>query len=315
MKLWRNPEARRAVVAQVLEYAAAIFKMSYSELEAAVLKRRTAVGDTGSSLFEIVAGERNDSTQEDFSDKVADNLKRGRAVVAVAGDGIHEEIMAIGDLLQSHAGHRFTFAIVELAVYETPRIGVRLVVPSVLAKTALIERGVIRIQDDAQSRAQVVVEPPPPGPGTRPPRPITLSEDDFFELLGQRDAALPGVLKSFVAKAESIRVFAEVQASLSLKYRLQSGRTVNLGVINKNGTVDFGYSSAGDLKSRRIYNERLAALIGGKVLENKSGLSWVKTAANTFPLLSDLLPEHEQAWLDAIEQSIRENSESTSRVY
>jgi len=76
--------------------------------------------------------------------------------------------------------------------------------------------------------------------------------------------------------------------------------------------VDFGYSSPGDLKSRRTYNEKLAALIGGKVLENNKGFSWVKTAANTFPLLSDLLPQHEQAWLDAMEQRVRENSESTS---
>jgi hypothetical protein len=176
----------------------------------------------------------------------------------------------------------------------------------------LIERGVVRIEDDAQNRVRVVVEPPPSEPGTKAARPITLSEDEFFELLGQRDAGLPGVLKSFLAKAESIGVSADVQASLSLKYPLQSGRTVNLGVINKNGTVDFGYSSAGDLKSRRTYNERLAALIGGKVLESNKGLSWVKTAANTFPLLSDLLPQHEQSWLDAIEQNVRENSESTS---
>ena len=35
-KLWRNPEARRAAVAQAMEYAAAVFRMSYSELESAV---------------------------------------------------------------------------------------------------------------------------------------------------------------------------------------------------------------------------------------------------------------------------------------
>ncbi len=35
-KLWRNPKARRAAVAQAMEYAAAVFRMSYSELESAV---------------------------------------------------------------------------------------------------------------------------------------------------------------------------------------------------------------------------------------------------------------------------------------
>jgi len=41
-KLWRNPEARRKVVAQALDYAAAVFRMSYGELESAVLKARQA---------------------------------------------------------------------------------------------------------------------------------------------------------------------------------------------------------------------------------------------------------------------------------
>ena len=38
VKLWGNPEARRKVVAQTLEYATALFKLSYDELEAAVRK-------------------------------------------------------------------------------------------------------------------------------------------------------------------------------------------------------------------------------------------------------------------------------------
>src|SRR4051812_7175059 len=37
-KLWRNPEARRAVVAQALDYASAVFRMNYSNLEGAVAK-------------------------------------------------------------------------------------------------------------------------------------------------------------------------------------------------------------------------------------------------------------------------------------
>ncbi len=37
-KLWRNPEARREVVAQALDYASCLFEMEYSDLEAAVMK-------------------------------------------------------------------------------------------------------------------------------------------------------------------------------------------------------------------------------------------------------------------------------------
>jgi hypothetical protein len=31
-KLWRNPEARRSVIAQAMEYAASLFRLSYQEL-------------------------------------------------------------------------------------------------------------------------------------------------------------------------------------------------------------------------------------------------------------------------------------------
>lgn len=37
-KLWRNPQARREVVAQALDYASCLFRMSYEEFERAVKK-------------------------------------------------------------------------------------------------------------------------------------------------------------------------------------------------------------------------------------------------------------------------------------
>ena len=38
VKLWRNPEARRQVVAQALDYATAMFELDYEGLQAAVRK-------------------------------------------------------------------------------------------------------------------------------------------------------------------------------------------------------------------------------------------------------------------------------------
>src|SRR5688572_3565174 len=53
---------------------------------------------------------------------------------------------ALSDLLQSHAGAHFTFALVELATWRTPG-GDILAVPSTLAKTVMIERGIVRVDD------------------------------------------------------------------------------------------------------------------------------------------------------------------------
>jgi hypothetical protein len=57
----------------------------------------------------------------------------------------------------------------------------------------------------------------------------------------------------------------------------------------------------------RVYNEKLAALVGGIVKFDGKGKSWVRTAGNnSYPVLSDLLPQHEQAWLDAMKQYIQD---------
>jgi hypothetical protein len=308
-KLWRNPEARRSAVAQAMEYAAAVFRMSYSELESAVSKARHAGKMPAASLFEIIAGNSEDVDETEFIDAVSRNLERGRAIIAVLGDGIREDIIPLANLLQSHAGHRFTFALVELAIYETPATGVRLVVPSVLAQTMLIERGVVRIEGDGQVGLRVIVEPASLPSDPSPGRRISIGEDEFFELLGQRDPGLPGVLKAFLAKAEGVGVYAERQGGLNLKHPSPMGHPFNMGTISKGGFVDTAPSTWwGRRPWGQTYNETLAKRIGGLVTPSKNGEeSALRTAAGKTPQLSDLLPQHEQAWLDAMEQYIRES--------
>jgi hypothetical protein len=57
-KLWRNPEARRTVVAQTMEYAASVFRLSFQELESSVLRARKASGEEARSLFELASSIR-----------------------------------------------------------------------------------------------------------------------------------------------------------------------------------------------------------------------------------------------------------------
>lgn len=307
-KLWRNPEARRSAVAQALEYAAAVFRMTYSELEKAVLKARALDKRSEASLFEIVAADSSGIDSEEFVDAVSRNLTRGRAVIAVVGDGIREDIIPIANLVQSHAGHRFTFALVELAVYETPATGVQLLVPSVLAQTTLIERGVVRIEGDGRTGIRVIVEPTVSPPGdSLPDKGISLGEDEYFELLGRRNPRFPELLKSFLVKAQPLGIYADMQGSLNLKHSSPAGAALNMGYIEKSGIVVTEPSAWFGRKSQGLsYSETLAKLIGGNVFEAKNGDAGLRTAASKMPRLSDLLPQHEQAWLDAMEQYVRE---------
>jgi hypothetical protein len=306
-KLWRNPEARRTVVAQALDYAAAVFRMSYGELESEVLKARRAGKESAESLVKIVAGDSEGFDEAEFADAVQCNLERGRAVIAVVGDGIREDIISLADLVQSHAGHRFTFALVELAVYETPVTGARLVAPSVLAQTVLIERGVVRIEGDVPAGLRATVESASLPSKVSSGRRMGVSEDEFFEILGQKDPALPELLKAFLAKAEVLGVYADLQNGLNLKHPSPTGKPFNMGTIYKNGIVDTGPSGwVGSGSAGKTYSEALAKLIVGSVLEMKNGQVLARTGEGKMPRLSDLLPQHQQAWLDAMEQYVRE---------
>jgi len=255
-------------------------------------------------LAKIAAGDSEGFDEAEFVDAVQRNLERGRAVIAVVGDGIREGIVQLADLVQSHAGHRFTFALVELAVYETPTTGVRLMVPSVLAQTKLIECGVVRIEGNIPAGLRVTVEPAPSK--VSPDSGIGISEDEFFETLGQKYPALPEALKAFLAKAEAFGVYTHLQGGLNLKHASPTEHPLNMGYVTKGGIVDTNPSTWWDRGSQgKTYNENIARLIGGSVIDIRNGeQSALKTAAGKMPRLSDLLPQHEQAWLDAMEQYV-----------
>lgn len=308
-KLWRNPEARRSAVAQAMEYSAAIFKMDYAELERGVLKARASRHEVGSSLFEIVSGLSPGGTQEEFFDAISRNLSRGRAIIAVVGDGIREDIIPLVNLLQGHAGHRFTFALVELGIFETPDPRIRIVVPSVLAQTKLIERGVVRVEGDANSTLRIQIEGPPslPTSDSRNRR-MSIGEDEFYESLEQRGAGTSELVKKLVAAAEALDIYPELKGGMSLKHNSPDGKPLNLGTISKDGFIDTSPATWWGRKNSggQTYNETLARLINGVVNSARSGEeSAVRTALGRTPRITDLLPHHERSWIAAMDDYVR----------
>jgi hypothetical protein len=51
-----------------------------------------------------------------FHDAVSRNLKRGRVLLLIVGDGIREGLETMTEFLQQHAGLHFTLSIIELAL-------------------------------------------------------------------------------------------------------------------------------------------------------------------------------------------------------
>ena len=146
-KLWRNPDARRTVVGQILDYAKDLSSWSYESLNAAVrAARRGEDGATPKGLVELVGIDAGSEEEAQFIDAVSRNLQRGDMLLLIVGDGIREGAGSITTWLEEHASLHFTFGLVEMAIYEMPGGG-HLVQPRVLAQSQIVRRVVVDLRD------------------------------------------------------------------------------------------------------------------------------------------------------------------------
>jgi hypothetical protein len=142
-KLWRNPEARREVVSQILDYAKELSRWSSSDVQREVSHR---LKRDGNPLLDTVRAVDPQLDEQQFNDALTANLRRGRFLLLIVGDGIREGVEAIAEYLQLHAGLHFSLGLVELPIYIMPN-GDRLVAPRVLARTHLVARNVVSVPD------------------------------------------------------------------------------------------------------------------------------------------------------------------------
>jgi hypothetical protein len=144
-KLWRNPEARRKVIGQILDYAKELSHWTYETLDAAVRAARRRDQGDARSLFEVVRDQHADLDEAQFIDSVSRSLRRGDLLLLIAGDGIRENVGAITNFIEDHGTLHFTFGLVEMAIYRMPD-GKHLVQPRVLAHSEVIRRIVVDVR-------------------------------------------------------------------------------------------------------------------------------------------------------------------------
>lgn len=298
-KLWRNSEIRREVVAQALDYVAALTSMDYPRFEQAISKGL----DAPQRIYELFVDHPEALEEPDFIDAVSRNLKRGRILVMVLGDGIRSETEALTELLQSHAGAHFTFALVELATWKAAS-GAILAVPDVLSRTVMIERGIVRFEG-----AGMTIEAPPP---ESKPRAQSISMGDFMGLMAERNPALPRAINALIDAVEPYGVYPELRASLLFKVDIpEIGGPINLGYIAKDGK--FWTDMTAGRMSESIwdsYSQALASLIGGSVKTEPS--TYVVEKDGSAPFIERFLPQHLEEFVGAVASAIQQLREEAS---
>lgn len=138
-KLWRNPQARREVIGQILDYAKELAQWNYEDLQRQV---SIALNKSGNVLFDLVQAHSTGVDEAEFVDNVTRHLKRGEFLLLIVGDGIQEGVANIVDFVQSHSGLHFNLALVEAALFRDADHGL-IVQPRVLARTEIVQRFVV----------------------------------------------------------------------------------------------------------------------------------------------------------------------------
>lgn len=184
-KLWRNPEARRSVVGQIIDYAKEMAQWTYEDLDKAVRHSQLPQEYSGNGIIDILNSQGYDIAESQFIDTLSLNLSRGQFLLIIAGDGIRRDVEAMTAYLQSTPNLFFTLSLLELAIYrlrpeqEWPLF----VQPRLVVRTAEVVRAVVEVKTNGTQSVEVALPAEEEKFGSRRRR--VLSEETFMEELEQ----------------------------------------------------------------------------------------------------------------------------------
>jgi hypothetical protein len=114
-KLADNPEVKRKVIGQVLEYGAAIWGMDYEELDQIVKVQ------TGTNLADLVHNKIDNPEwdEELFRSNIGENLKEGNFILVIVVDEINDDLTKIIRFLNACGNPKFSFAALEMRRFHT----------------------------------------------------------------------------------------------------------------------------------------------------------------------------------------------------
>lgn len=186
-KLWKSSEARRQVVAQIIDYTRRVVRWDFSQLNEAFIQYARQYGIEQRDLILHVAEHFDeDLDQAAFTDTVNRNLRLGRLLLLIVGDGIREGVEEMTAYLQDAPNLQFTLGLVEIGCYAVtsgPAAPSTLLVPRVVMRTAEVTRAIVQIElsEEAARRISVTTATPPAGLKVA----TTLSKTQFYELLAR----------------------------------------------------------------------------------------------------------------------------------
>lgn len=304
-KLWRNPEARREVVGQILDYAKELKKWTYSELDKAVIAYNQLYNaNTDGLLATIRKYEPLDESDETFFiDNISKNLERGRFLLLIVGDGIRESVEDMVEYLSQSPQLYFTLSLIELQVFVFDKDKKSfIVIPQIIIRTKEITRAIIRVEGSKTENVKILVETdfgaPPAKNEKNSQKRFTITEEDFFEqLLHNTTTAQVEFAKQIIQDCERRGYLIEwAQGSFIVKLLDPngSGLRITLFVVDRKAMIYLGWT-AGQLEKLGLSPDISYSYAAdtAKLFKNLGTHPKFKHSWNKYQNLTDLKPVYD----------------------
>lgn len=205
-KLWRNPQAKREVLAQAIDYASELAGWSFEELEEVCQKQNSK------GVLELIqTGFDPDSEEMPTEENISDNLRLGRFLILVVSDHIHHSLIKMLKYANNFPHLATNVGLIELHCYKAPNHQDEIiVVPSIIAKTEIVERSIVQVNLAPDVKHTISVEQIKSDPESHNREP--LSEDEYWRTLQQNSLAS-------VPKAKEILDHFSKYLAIELKMR------------------------------------------------------------------------------------------------
>lgn len=258
-KLWRNPQARREVVAQILEYAKELTQWTHAQLDNVVEDYAKEFKlQKLESLAAFVADRTDEEIEEQqFADAVARCLRGGKFLLLIVGEGIRENAEDLIAYLSQTPGLGYNLSLVELSCYRLDSKEL-LLIPRTVAQSKEIERAVVMIEL-APAAAHVRVKVEPPVVQQHGGKRSSLSEGEFNR--GLREALRNNVSPRFFTFLDDLQKLGihrdYKRANVSLRYepKREDSETLSVLSVSKDAFLWAGFWLANQLNKSHVSDE------------------------------------------------------------
>ncbi len=304
-KLWKNPEAKREVVGQIIDYAKELTNWNFTKLNDGVKNSSQLYNNNSKGIIELINDFEKIEENEEYKiiDNIERNLKRGRFLLLIVGDGIRESVEEMVDFLSNTPQIQFTLGLVELQFYKNPNLeGELIAIPNLITRTREITRAIVKIENS--TTGSVTIETDFIEEKVKPITVrTTITEDDFFEQLQQNtDYESAEFAKHILATVKERGYFVEWrQGAFVAKIFDQngSGSKITLFVTDRKGL--FYLMQSGDQLKRLgmsneislIYAKNTSALVKGLFPHPNHPDCWNKyaTIKDIKPVFNEFMKE------------------------